>query len=71
MNLPSYKEYIKQILARISDERMVDLKFKVRVFLGDELIPEDKLKDVYINSPYVNKVVNAAVDRVIKAQQKS
>lgn len=39
------------------------MQFKVRVFLGDELIPEDKLKDVYINSPVVNRIVDTVVDR--------
>lgn len=39
------------------------MKFKVRVYLGDELIPEDKLKDIVINSPVVNRIVNNVVDR--------
>lgn len=39
------------------------MQFKVRVFLGDELIPEDKLKDVYICSPVVNRIVDNVVDR--------
>ena len=39
------------------------MKFKVRVFLGDELIPEDKLKDIVINSPVVNRIVNTVIER--------
>ena len=39
------------------------MKFKVRVYLGDELITEDKLKDVVINSPVVNRIVNSVADR--------
>lgn len=39
------------------------MKFKVRVFLGDELIPEDRLKDIVINSPVVDRIVNNVVER--------
>lgn len=39
------------------------MKFTVRVFLGDELIPEDKLKDIVINSPVVNRIVDAVIER--------
>ena len=39
------------------------MKFKVRVFLGDQLIPEDQLKNITINCRYVQNVVNRAVDR--------
>lgn len=42
------------------------MKFKVRVYLGDKLIAEDKLKDVVINSPVVNKIVNNVVERTYK-----
>ena len=44
------------------------MKFKVRVYLGDELIPEEKLKDIVINSPVVNRIVNTVADRVELAQ---
>ena len=39
------------------------MKFKVSVFLGDELIPEDRLKDIVINSPVVDRIVNNVVER--------
>lgn len=44
------------------------MKFKVRVYLGDKLIPTDKLKDIVINSPVVNQIVDNVVDRVYQAQ---
>ena len=39
------------------------MKFTVRVFLGKEQIEESRRKDIVINSPVVNRIVNAAVDR--------
>ena len=42
------------------------MKFKVRVYLGGKLIPEDKLKDIVINSPVVNRIVDAVVERAYK-----
>lgn len=44
-------------------ERMVELKFKVRVFLGDQLIPEDQLKNITIRNDVVDRIINTAVDR--------
>lgn len=44
------------------------MKFTVRIFLGDKLIPDDKLKDIVINSPVVNRIVNTVADRVELAQ---
>lgn len=38
------------------------MKFTVRVFLGKEQIEESRLKDIVINSPVVNRIVDAAVD---------
>lgn len=45
------------------------MKFKVRVFLGDQLIEEDKLKDLVINNPVVNRIVNNVVDRTYEVAE--
>jgi hypothetical protein len=45
------------------------LKFKVRVFLGDELIPDEKLKDIVINSPVVNRIVDNVVERTYQTEE--
>lgn len=42
------------------------MKFKVRVYLGSKLIPKDKLKDIVINCPVVNRIVDAVVERTYK-----
>jgi hypothetical protein len=45
------------------------LKFKVRVYLGDELIPDEKLKDIVINSPVVSRIVNNVVERTYQTEE--
>ena len=45
------------------------LKFKVRVYLGDELIPEEKLKDIVINSPVVNRIVDGVAERTYQSEK--
>lgn len=45
------------------------MKFKVRVFLGDELIPDEKLKDIVINSPVVNRIVDNVVERTYQTEE--
>jgi hypothetical protein len=45
------------------------LKFKVRVYLGDELIPDEKLKDIVINSPVVNRIVDNVVERTYQTEE--
>lgn len=42
---------------------MVDLKFKVELYLGDELITEDKLCKLVIHNPVVDRIINTAVER--------
>lgn len=39
------------------------MKFKVRVYLGDQLIPEDQLQNITIRNDVVDRIINTAVDR--------
>lgn len=45
------------------------MKFKVRVYLDDELIPEEKLKDIVINSPVVRTIVDNVVERTYQVEE--
>ena len=39
------------------------MKFKVRVYLGDQLIPEDEVPNLVIHCPVVDSIVKAAAER--------
>ena len=39
------------------------MKFKVRVFLGNRLIPEDEVPNLTIHAPVVDRIINTAVER--------
>lgn len=42
---------------------MVHLKFKVRVFLGDQLIEEDEVQNLVIHCPVVDRIVKTTAER--------
>ena len=39
------------------------MKFKVRVYLGDQLIPEDQVPNLVIHCPVVDRIVKATAER--------
>jgi len=45
------------------------MDFKVRVFWGDRLIEEDKLKDIVINSPVIDRIINRAVKEACEKEE--
>lgn len=45
------------------------MKFTVRVFLGGKQIKEGRLGDIVINSPVVNRIVDAALERTYRSPE--
>ena len=45
------------------------MKFTVRVFLGGKQIEAGRLGDIVINSPVVNRIVDAALERTYRSPE--
>ena len=43
------------------------MKFKVRVFLGDQLIEADEVKNLVIHCPVVDRIVKTTAERCQEA----
>lgn len=44
------------------------MTFTVRVFLGDREIKPEELKDITINSPVVDTIINNVIERTYEVQ---
>lgn len=39
------------------------MEFKVEIYVGDKLIPHDKVPELVINNPVIDRIVNNAAER--------
>ena len=55
------EEYNLKKQAILAQGKDGSMEFNVRVYWGDKIIEKEKLKDVVINSPVIDRIINRAI----------
>lgn len=59
----AYSAVLPFLLPFIRFEREGLMEFKVEIYIGDKLIPQDKVPELVINNPVIDRIVNNAAER--------